>query len=40
MFGLIKKLPFSLLGINVGEAGSKLVLDPARFTFVRPLGEF
>ena len=33
-------LPFSLLGRNVGEAGSKLVVDPARFTFVRPLGEF
>ena len=33
-------LPFSLLGRNVGEAGSKLVVDPAKFTFVRPLGEF
>ncbi len=33
-------LPFSLLGRNVGEAGSKLVGDPAVFTFVRPLGEF
>lgn len=33
-------LPFSLLGRNVGEAGSKLVVAPAAFTFVRPLGEF
>lgn len=33
-------LPFSLLGRNVGEAGSKLVAGPAIFTFVRPLGEF
>ena len=33
-------LPFSLLGRNVGEAGSKLVAAPATFTFVRPLGEF
>ncbi len=32
-------LPFSALGGNVGEAGQKLVLDPARFTFTRPLGE-
>lgn len=33
-------LPFSLLGRNVSEAGSKLVVEPATFTFVRPLGEF
>ncbi|MEN8244354.1 MAG: hypothetical protein ABFS43_05585 [Thermodesulfobacteriota bacterium] len=33
-------LPFSLLGRNVGEAGSKLVVAPAVFTFMRPLGEF
>jgi hypothetical protein len=32
--------PFSFLGGNIGEAGSKLVADPAKFTFVRPLGEF
>jgi len=32
--------PFSLLGGNIGEAGSKLVVAPAKFTFVRPLGEF
>ncbi|MBW1890802.1 MAG: hypothetical protein JRI93_09815 [Deltaproteobacteria bacterium] len=33
-------LPFSLLGRNAGEAASKLVVDPAKFTFARPLGEF
>ena len=32
-------LPFSLLGGNVGEAGKKLVVEPAAYTFVRPLGE-
>ncbi|MEZ5640288.1 MAG: hypothetical protein R3E92_24440 [Burkholderiaceae bacterium] len=32
-------LPFSALGGNVGEATEKLVADPARFTFTRPLGE-
>ena len=32
-------LPFSALGGNVGEAADKLIVDPARFTFVRPLGE-
>ncbi|MCG6908899.1 MAG: hypothetical protein LJE94_02105 [Deltaproteobacteria bacterium] len=36
----VVSLPFSLLGRNVGEAGTKLVADPAKFTFVRPLGEF
>ena len=32
-------LPFSALGGNVGEAANKLVMEPARFTFTRPLGE-
>jgi hypothetical protein len=32
-------LPFSILGGNVGEAGEKLVVEPAEYTFVRPLGE-
>ena len=32
--------PFSALGDNVDEAGEKLVKEPARFTFERPLGEF
>ena len=33
-------LPFSALGGNVKEAGQKLVVAPAKFTFTRPLGEF
>ena len=32
-------LPFSALGGNVGEAGTKMVVEPAKYTFVRPLGE-
>ncbi len=32
-------LPFSLLGGNVDEAAKKLVTEPFRHTFVRPLGE-
>lgn len=36
----VVSLPFSALGDNVGTAGEKLVKDPARFTFKRPLGEF
>ncbi|RLA20674.1 MAG: hypothetical protein DRQ61_06780 [Gammaproteobacteria bacterium] len=32
-------LPFSLLGGNVGEAGRTLVVEPAAYTFVRPLGD-
>ena len=31
-------LPFSALGGNIGEAGNTLVVEPARYTFVRPLG--
>jgi hypothetical protein len=33
-------LPFSLLGDNVDEAAQSLVKDPAKMTFLRPLGEF
>jgi hypothetical protein len=33
-------LPFSALGGNVGEAGQTLVVDPAKYTFIRPLGVF
>jgi hypothetical protein len=36
----IISLPFSVLGKNVKEAGQKLVVAPAKFTFTRPLGEF
>lgn len=36
----IVSLPFSALGMNVGQAGTKLVVDPAAYTFLRPLGQF
>ncbi|MCC7257813.1 MAG: hypothetical protein IT486_05540 [Gammaproteobacteria bacterium] len=32
-------LPFSALGGNIDEATQKLVVEPAQFTFTRPLGE-
>jgi hypothetical protein len=35
----IVTLPFSLLGGNAGEAGKAMVVEPAKYTFVRPLGE-
>jgi hypothetical protein len=35
----IVSLPCSALGGNVGEAGQRLVVDPALFTFDRPLGQ-
>jgi hypothetical protein len=34
----VVSLPFSALGGNVGEAAEKLVVEPARETFVRCLG--
>ena len=33
-------LPFSLLGGNADVAFEKMVEDPARYTFKRPLGSF
>ena len=33
-------LPFSAAGDNVDVATKKLVKEPAKFTFKRPLGEF
>lgn len=33
-------LPFTLLADDVDSATEKLVKDPARYTFKRPLGEF
>jgi hypothetical protein len=33
-------LPFSALGGNVGDAGQTLVVSPAKYTFIRPLGVF
>lgn len=35
----IVTLPFSALGGNVDEAATKLVAEPASYTFIRPLGE-
>lgn len=33
-------LPFSALGDNVGDAYQKMMVEPARMTFLRPLGVF
>ena len=33
-------LPFSLVGGNEAEARQKLILEPAGYTFRRPLGDF
>ena len=35
----VVSLPFSALGRNVDEAAQKLIVEPAKFTFSRPLGE-
>ena len=34
----IVSLPFSALGGNTDEAAKKLVVEPAKYTFSRPLG--
>ena len=39
LVSFIVTLPFSALGGNVDQAGKKMVLEPAKYTFVRPLGE-
>ena len=40
-FGLfIISSPFSAIGGNIGEAWGTLVVEPAKFTFARPLGKF
>ncbi|MGB5259276.1 MAG: hypothetical protein WBO34_02000 [Gammaproteobacteria bacterium] len=39
IIGFVVTLPFSLLGGNIDKAGKELVMDPAAYTFVRPLGE-
>ena len=36
----VVSLPFSLLGGNTGDAAQKMVVDPAKYTFNRPLGDF
>lgn len=33
-------LPFSLTGMNTAEADQRLVVEPLRYTFQRPLGDF
>jgi len=35
----VVSLPFTLLGGNAAEAANALVVEPAKFTFVRPLGK-
>ena len=35
----VVSLPFTLLGGNAGKAGKKLVVEPAAYTFARPLGS-
>ena len=35
----VASLPFTLLGGNADEAGKKLVVEPAAYTFDRPLGS-
>jgi len=32
-------LPFSIPTRSVDKAAQKLIVDPARYTFVRPLGQ-
>jgi len=39
MATFVVSLPFSALGGNVGESAQKLVVDPLKYTFVRPLGD-
>ncbi|MGB7755270.1 MAG: hypothetical protein WBL23_04310 [Salinisphaera sp.] len=36
----VVSLPFSLLGHNTDKAGERLVAEPAKYTFTRPLGDF
>ncbi len=36
----VVSLPFSILGDNVPEAYHRFMVEPARYTFLRPLGGF
>lgn len=36
----VVSLPFSALGDNVNDAYTKMMVEPARMTFLRPLGVF
>lgn len=40
LVGYVISLPFSLPGGNSGDVWEKCVKEPAKYTFVRPLGEF
>ncbi|MBW2073094.1 MAG: hypothetical protein JRI89_17840 [Deltaproteobacteria bacterium] len=35
----IVSLPFSAMGGNTNEAAEKLISEPAKYTFSRPLGK-
>lgn len=35
----VLSLPFSIAGGNQSEAYQKMIVEPARYTFTRPLGE-
>jgi len=37
--GWVLALPFTALGGNVEEAGKTMVVEPAKYTFLRPLGH-
>ena len=36
----VASLPFTVLSGSVGKAGDAMVVEPAAYTFTRPLGEF
>lgn len=36
----VASLPFTIPSDSVGKAGEALVVEPAAYTFTRPLGEF
>jgi len=36
----VVSLPFSALGGNTGDAAQKLIAEPVKYTFSRPLGDF
>jgi len=36
----VAALPFSLPSRSVGKVGQLIVVDPCKFTFVRPMGDF
>lgn len=36
----IVTLPFTIIGKNAGHAGRVLVVNPAKYTFARPLGDY